>query len=283
MNAPFHLVRAEAAPTASPVSAPVVRVSGLTRSFGGPNILDGLDLSVGAGDFVALLGRSGSGKSTLLRTLAGLDPAPAGAVAVPAERAVVFQEPRLVPWKRTWANVALGLRGGEARRRAEAALTEVGLAHRLDAWPLTLSGGEAQRTALARALVREPKLLLLDEPFAALDALTRLKMQAMVSALWRAHRPAVLLVTHDVDEALALADRVLVLDGGRIAFDAPVPLPRPRRHSDRGFATLRARLLAALGVDETGEEVDTPGSRAAAPPRSHDHKHASAPRFALGA
>jgi sulfonate transport system ATP-binding protein len=288
MNAPFHLVRTEAAPTAPAVadaSPPVVRVSGLTRSFGGPKILDALDLSIGAGDFVALLGRSGSGKSTLLRTLAGLDPAPVGTVAVPAERAVVFQEPRLVPWKRTWANVALGLRGPEARRRAEAALTEVGLAHRLEAWPLTLSGGEAQRTALARALVREPKLLLLDEPFAALDALTRLKMQAMVGALWRAHRPAVLLVTHDVDEALTLADRVLVLDGGRIAFDAPVPLARPRRHSDRGFATLRARLLSALGVDETGEEVDTPGDPADAPasPPSHDRSPAPAARFALGA
>src|ERR687893_190077 len=195
MNAPFHLVRAEAArttPAVADVPAPVVRISGLTRSFGGPKILDALDLSIGAGDFVALLGRSGSGKSTLLRTLAGLDPAPVGTVAVPAE---------------------------------------VGLAHRLEAWPLTLSGGEAQRTALARALVREPKLLLLDEPSEALDALTRLKMQAMVGALWRAHRPAVLLVTHDVDEALTLADRVLVLDGGRIAFDLHVNLERPRRHA----------------------------------------------------
>jgi sulfonate transport system ATP-binding protein len=235
---------------------PVVQVTNLVRSFGrGGNVLDGLDLSIRAGEFAALLGRSGSGKSTLLRTLAGLDSAPAGAVSVPTERAVVFQEPRLVPWKRVWANVALGLRGSDARERALSALKEVGLGHRLDAWPLTLSGGEAQRVALARSLVREPKLLLLDEPFAALDALTRLKMQGLVASLWRAHRPAILLVTHDVDEALRIADRVLVLDGGRITLDLPVALERPRRQAHPGFADLRSRLLRELGVEE--EDADT--------------------------
>src|SRR5690606_12873380 len=137
-------------------------------------------------------------------------------VTVPASRAVVFQDSRLLPWKRVWSNVALGLKGADVRARAEQALREVGLGHRLDVWPLTLSGGEAQRTALARALVREPQLLLLDEPFAALDALTRMKMHGLVLSLWQAHRPAVMMVTHDVDEAIALADRVLVLDGGRI-------------------------------------------------------------------
>jgi sulfonate transport system ATP-binding protein len=243
---------------------PVVHVANLVRSFGrGPNILDGLDLAIRAGEFVALLGRSGSGKSTLLRTLAGLDEAPAGTVTVPAERAVVFQEPRLVPWKRVWANVALGLRTPDAHERAVAALSEVGLSHRLEAWPLTLSGGEAQRAALARALVREPKLLLLDEPFAALDALTRLKTQELVASLWRAHRPAVLLVTHDVDEALLLADRVLVLDQGRIGFDLHVNLERPRRHAQPAFASLRSRLLRELGVEDENpvepvEELRTP-------------------------
>jgi sulfonate transport system ATP-binding protein len=227
---------------------PIVQVTNLVRSFGrGPNILDGLDLTIRAGEFVALLGRSGSGKSTLLRTLAGLDEAPAGTVTVPAERAVVFQEPRLIPWKKVWANVALGLRSPDARERAVAALTEVGLSHRLEAWPLTLS---AQRAALARALVREPKLLLLDEPFAALDALTRLKTQALVASLWRAHRPAVLFVTHDVDEALLLADRVLVLDQGHLGFDLHVNLERPRRHGQPAFASLRSRLLRELGVEE---------------------------------
>jgi sulfonate transport system ATP-binding protein len=229
-----------------------VSIRGLTRSFGGPNILDDLDLELEAGSFTALLGRSGSGKSTLLRTLAGLDAAPAGTVTVPDRRAVVFQEPRLLPWKTVWRNVSLGLRSGNPRARASAALAELGLADRLDAWPLTLSGGEAQRVALARALVRDPKLMLLDEPFAALDALTRLRMQALVGKLWQMHDLTVLLVTHDVDEALLLADRAVVLIDGRIGADVAIPLDRPRQHGHPDFIRLRQRLLATLGVDETG-------------------------------
>ncbi len=230
-----------------------VHVRGLTRRFGERTVLDRLDLDLAPGSFTALLGRSGSGKTTLLRTLAGLDPAPEGAtVDVPRPTTVVFQEPRLLPWAPVWENVALGLPGAAARSRAAAALAEVGLARHLDAWPLTLSGGEAQRVALARALVRAPRLLLLDEPFAALDALTRIRMHALVLGLWRTHGPAVLLVTHDVDEAVALADRVLVLDAGRIAVDAPVDLPRPRDPSDPARARLRRTLLAALGVVEEG-------------------------------
>lgn len=226
-----------------------VEVRSLSRQFGANTVLKDLNLTIRAGEFVALLGRSGSGKSTLLRTLAGLDSAPEGVLSVPAARAVVFQEPRLLPWKRVWQNVTLGLRAKNARANAEAALHEVGLSHRMKAWPLTLSGGEAQRAALARALVRSPELLLLDEPFAALDALTRIKMQGLVAELWKAHRPAVLLVTHDVDEALLLADRVLVLEQGKIAQDIEVTLPRPRRH-DQSFDALRAQLLEALGVHE---------------------------------
>jgi sulfonate transport system ATP-binding protein len=236
--------------TAQSSSDLAVDIAGLTRRFGKNTVLDGLSLAIRPGEFVALLGRSGSGKSTLLRTLSGLDEAPAGTVTVPAARTIVFQEPRLLPWKRVWRNVVLGLRVPDARARAEAALNEVGLGHRLNAWPLTLSGGEAQRVALARALVREPQLLLLDEPFAALDALTRLKMQSMVTALWQAHLPAVLLVTHDVDEALALADRALVLDQGRIALDFEIDLPRPRRHDSAAFGKYRTALLSALGVDD---------------------------------
>jgi sulfonate transport system ATP-binding protein len=228
-----------------------VSIRGLTRAFGGPNILDNLDLDLEAGSFTVLLGRSGSGKSTLLRTLAGLDAAPAGTVSVPRERAVVFQEPRLLPWKRVWRNVALGLRTPNPRAKAGAALAETGLDQRLDAWPLTLSGGEAQRVALARALVRRPKLMLLDEPFAALDALTRLRMQALVAKLWRQHDLTVLLVTHDVDEALLLGDRALVLIDGQIGADIPIPLDRPRHHGDPDFIRLRQELLATLGVDET--------------------------------
>jgi len=229
-------------------AGPAVEVRGLTREFAGNAVLRGLDLRINPGEFVALLGRSGSGKSTLLRTLAGLDAAPAGTVQVPVARTVVFQEPRLLPWKRVWRNVTLGLRSADPKARAEAALDEVGLSHRLNAWPLTLSGGEAQRAALARALVREPALLLLDEPFAALDALTRIRMQALVTDLWRVHSPAVLLVTHDVDEALTLADRALVLEYGKIALDIEVTRPRPRQPDDPTFGEQRRLLHAALGV-----------------------------------
>ena len=226
-----------------------VRIRGLTRRFGERTVLDRLDLDLAPGSFTALLGRSGSGKTTLLRTLAGLDPAEG--VTVPRPTTVVFQEARLLPWAPVWQNVMLGLDGPDARSRAADALQEVGLARHADAWPLTLSGGEAARVALARALVRAPRLLLLDEPFAALDALTRLRMHTLVLDLWRRHGPAVLLVTHDVDEALALADRVLVLENGRIAADLPVNLPRPREASPVR-AGLRRQLLGALGV---GEEV----------------------------
>ncbi len=227
---------------------PAVSLSNFVRRFGDNTVIDGLDLSIAPGEFVALLGASGSGKTTLLRTLAGLDHAVNQDVKTPDARAVVFQDARLLPWKKVWRNVALGLSGDDVRARAEAALKEVGLGHRLDAWPGTLSGGEAQRTALARALVREPGLLLLDEPFAALDALTRLKMHDLVLSLWREHSPAVLLVTHDVDEAIALADRVLVLDKGRIAAEERITLERPRT-PDARFQAIRRRLLGHLGVD----------------------------------
>jgi sulfonate transport system ATP-binding protein len=225
----------------------VVSLRGFTRRFGDNVIIDKLDLRIEAGEFVALLGRSGSGKTTLLRTLAGLDDVKGQDVELPSSRAVVFQDARLLPWKKVWRNVALGLAAPDRRQLAEAALREVGLGHRLDVWPLTLSGGEAQRTALARALVREPKLLLLDEPFAALDALTRMKMHELVLTLWRTHRPAVLMVTHDVDEAMALADRVLVLDQGRIIGEERITAPRGQRTAS--VRPLRARLMRHLGVD----------------------------------
>ncbi|MET0370713.1 MAG: ABC transporter ATP-binding protein [Sphingobium sp.] len=228
---------------------PVVRLRNFTRRFGANTIIDGLDIDIAPGEFIALLGRSGSGKTTLLRTLAGLDEVRGQDVEVPDSRAVVFQDARLLPWKPVWKNVGLGLKG-EIRPRAEAALKEVGLSHRIDAWPLTLSGGEAQRAALARALVREPKLLLLDEPFAALDALTRYRMHDLVLSLWRRHRPAVLIVTHDVEEAIALADRVLVLDQGRIVAEERITAPRGERASFS--ARLREKLLSTLGGDDHG-------------------------------
>jgi sulfonate transport system ATP-binding protein len=232
--------------------APVARASGLSRAFGERRILDGLDLDIAPGEFVALVGRSGSGKSTLLRALAGLDRDLAGELTVNGTVAVAFQEPRLVPWKRVWANVGLGLRAADPRSVAGAALAEVGLTERAGAWPLTLSGGEAQRASLARALVREPALLLLDEPFSALDALTRIAMHRLVLRLWAHHGPAVLLVTHDVDEALALADRVLVLADGRIGFGGRIDAPRPRDRDQPELKDLRTRLPTELGVTPEG-------------------------------
>ncbi|MCU1661456.1 MAG: transporter ATP-binding protein [Pseudonocardia sp.] len=226
-----------------------VRIEGLSRSFGNRTVLDGLDLTIGDGEFVALLGRSGSGKSTLLRVLAGLDRyTDASTLDVPGEVAAAFQEPRLLPWQRVWRNVVLGLDAPDRRALADRALAEVGLTERANAWPLTLSGGEAQRASLARALVRDPKLLLLDEPFGALDALTRVAMHELVLRLWQQHRPAVLLVTHDVDEAVKLADRVLVLSAGRIIHDAVVDAERPRRLDDPRAVALREELLHRLGA-----------------------------------
>lgn len=225
-----------------------VSVRGLSRRFGDRTVLSDLDLDIEPGQFVALLGASGCGKSTLLRILADLDHDVTGEVTVAQRRAVGFQAPRLMPWRKVWRNVVMGLPGRPDRARAEAALEEVGLSHRSDVWPKVLSGGEAQRAALARALVREPDLLLLDEPFSALDALTRITARGLVDELWQRHGCAVLLVTHDVEEALVLADRVLVMDGGRIAYDAPVDLDRPREVTDPDFQHLRAELLGRLGV-----------------------------------
>jgi sulfonate transport system ATP-binding protein len=235
----------------------VVQVRGLRRVFGTRAVLDGIDLSLHAGDFVALLGPSGTGKTTLLRILAGLDTADAGQVLVPRVRSVVFQEPRLVMARRVWRNVVLGARRvRKARGRAIQALTEVGLETHSEAWPVTLSGGEAQRVALARALVTEPALLLLDEPFAALDALTRIRMQDLVAQLYDRHQPAVVLVTHDVDEAILLADRILVLSDGKIGLDIPVEIDKPRHRDDSRFLALRARLLSQLGVTDTVGAAD---------------------------
>ncbi|MFG1293725.1 ABC transporter ATP-binding protein [Xanthobacter versatilis] len=234
MTAALQDVPAQDAPAA-------VRVSGLRRAYGQRVVIDRLDLTIRRGEFVALLGESGCGKTTLLRALAGLDPIDGGRIEAPKRPAVVFQEPRLLPWDSLWRNVALGLPGEGAREKAADALAEVGLGGRLNDWPRNLSGGQAQRVALARALVQQPELLLLDEPFAALDALTRIRMHVLVKDLVARHRPGVLLVTHDVAEAIALADRILVMRGGAIAAE--------HRPSAPGLpAATRAALLAELGV-----------------------------------
>ena len=245
-------------PTAEPEPATTsqeyaARVTGHDRSFGDTHVLRSIDLDIASGEFVVMLGRSGCGKSTLLRSLARLDPSPPGEIRTTGRAAVAFQEPRLLPWRRVRANVELALlnttQRGSRRELVEQALSEVGLTDKADSWPRQLSGGQAQRVSLARALVSNPSLLLLDEPFSALDALTRIDMHQLVIQLWRRHAMAILLVTHDVDEALALADRVVLMDGGRLAHTWRVSLPRPDRAPSRPeIAEARAEILEALGV-----------------------------------
>jgi sulfonate transport system ATP-binding protein len=231
-------VSAVSSPT---IGAPAVVVNNLRRAYGDRLIIRNLNLRIERGEFVALLGESGCGKTTLLRALAGLDPIEGGRINAPRRPAVVFQEPRLLPWDTLWRNVSLGLAAPDPYARAASALAEVGLGDRLDDWPRNLSGGQAQRVALARALVQEPELLLLDEPFAALDALTRIRMHDLVRELVAKHRPGVLLVTHDVDEAIALADRILVMRHGAIASEHLAKAAGPASISRRD-------LLAELGV-----------------------------------
>jgi len=228
-------------PSTQAIEPPSVVVSNLRRAYGDRVIIRNLNLRIERGEFVALLGESGCGKTTLLRALAGLDPIQGGRISAPRRPAVVFQEHRLLPWDTLECNVSLGLKTPNARERAAAALGEVGLGERLHDWPRNLSGGQAQRVALARALVQEPELLLLDEPFAALDALTRIRMHDLVRELVDKRRPGVLLVTHDVDEAIALADRILVMRHGAIAFEH-------RTNAAHSASISRADLLAELGV-----------------------------------
>jgi sulfonate transport system ATP-binding protein len=222
--------------------------------YGHHHVLDDVSVRIGQNEIVALIGRSGSGKSTVLRVLAGLSGDHTGERRVLGAPAMAFQEPRLFPWRDVRTNVAYGLTRGrlaksDAVKRAGRALDDVGLADRADAWPLTLSGGQAQRVSLARALVAEPRLLLLDEPFGALDALTRLSMRSLLLDLWREHEFGVLLVTHDVDEAVAVADRVLVLEAGRVVHELVIDDPRSATSTSSADTELhRAQLLDVLGV-----------------------------------
>jgi sulfonate transport system ATP-binding protein len=239
------------APSSPTIEPPAVVVSNLRRAYGDRLIIRNLNLRIERGEFVALLGESGCGKTTLLRALAGLDPIEGGRINAPRRPAVVFQEPRLLPWDTLWRNVSLGLAAPDPYARAASALAEVGLGDRLDDWPRNLSGGQAQRVALARALVQEPELLLLDEPFAALDALTRIRMHDLVRELVAKHRPGVLLVTHDVDEAIALADRILVMRHGAIASEhlAKATGTKAAGTKAAGPASISRRdLLTELGV-----------------------------------
>ena len=230
-------------------------IRGLRKSFGDNEVLRGIDLHIPAGQFVAIVGRSGCGKSTLLRLIAGLEKPDAGTISLgadakPEDVRVMFQEPRLLPWARVLSNVEVGLgrdrASNDARVRAEDALAEVGLQDKRDQWPAVLSGGQKQRVALARALVSHPRVLAFDEPLGALDALTRISMQRLLERVWQDQGFTAILVTHDVAEAVALADRVLVIEGGRIAHDINVDLTRPRQRGAAELAALEGSILDEL-------------------------------------
>lgn len=226
-----------------------IRVRSVSKSYAGREVLKTLNVEVAAGEFVAIVGRSGCGKSTLLRLIAGLEQASGGSIGFGAQGAkpeirIMFQDSRLLPWKRVLNNVGLGL--PKASLASAKALAQVGLEDRAHEWPAVLSGGQRQRVALARALVHDPELLLLDEPLGALDALTRIEMQQLIEALWKERGFTAVLVTHDVQEAIALADRVLLIEDGEITLDERISLPRPRARGNLAFAQLEERILARV-------------------------------------
>jgi len=262
-DAPTQPVARSAAPAATPGVA--VHIRALDKAFGARRVLEGIELRIEPGEFVAIVGRSGCGKSTLLRLVAELETPSAGGIELDGapiaqqhdDIRIMFQDARLLPWKKVAGNIGLGLRSADAPARARAALAQVGLADRAHDWPAPLSGGQRQRVALARALVHSPRLLLLDEPLGALDALTRIEMQRLIESLWREQGFTALLVTHDVAEAVALADRVLLIEDGRIALDERVPLPRPRSRGNPRFAAIEERILQRV-LGEAEPELSQP-------------------------
>jgi sulfonate transport system ATP-binding protein len=230
-----------------------VAIKNVSIAFGGRTVLENFDIEISAGEFVAIVGRSGCGKSTLLRSVVGLETPQAGTITLGNVREhngkpdvrVMFQDSRLLPWRRILPNVMLGLEPALIRQ-ARKVLAQVGLAERANDWPATLSGGQSQRVALARALVHDPNLLLLDEPLGSLDALTRIEMQQLIEDVWRSRGFTAMLVTHDVAEAVTLADRVILIDGGRVALEEVVHFPRPRTRGSARFAALEERILGRV-------------------------------------
>jgi sulfonate transport system ATP-binding protein len=230
----------------------------LSKSFGQRSVLRQVDLHIAAGEFVVIVGRSGCGKSTLLRLIAGLEHASSGELRFDEKKVnrrrqddtrIMFQDSRLLPWRSVLHNVALGL-PTSAFSRVREVLAQVGLAERENDWPAQLSGGQRQRVALARALVHQPRLLLLDEPLGALDALTRIDMQQLIENLWQQHRFTALLVTHDVQEAIVLADRVILIEDGAITLNQKIDLPRPRQRGSAAFAALEEQVLQRVLFQE---------------------------------
>ena len=230
-----------------------VEIKGVSIALGGRTVLENFDVDISAGEFVAIVGRSGCGKSTLLRSVVGLETPQSGAITLgnvaehhgKPDIRVMFQDSRLLPWRRILPNVMLGL-DPALIPHARKVLAQVGLAERADDWPAALSGGQRQRVALARALVHDPNLLLLDEPLGSLDALTRIEMQQLIEDVWRNRGFTAMLVTHDVAEAVSLADRVILIEGGRVALDEVVNLPRPRTRGSARFAALEERILGRV-------------------------------------
>lgn len=239
-----------------------IEINDLKKSFGQKEILHNISIAFEKGEFIAVIGKSGSGKSTLLRLVASLEEITSGDLlfdGVPANKSdanvkMMYQDSRLLPWKKVIDNVGLGLTGNWTEQ-AEKALDQVGLLHLKDEWPATLSGGQKQRVALARALIHEPSLLMLDEPLSALDALTRIEMQNLIESLWQKNNFTALLVTHDVSEAVRLADRIILIEDGYIAFDERVDAPRPRKLSNPDLVALEEKILNRLMYGEQAEQA----------------------------
>ena len=256
-------------------------INGVHKRYGTREVLRNTQLDIATGQFIAIVGRSGCGKSTLLRLVAGLEPATDGTLSTDGRKIdglhddtrIMFQEARLLPWRRVLDNVTLGLPAA-LRERGRMVLAQVGLADRENEWPARLSGGQRQRVSLARALVHHPRLLLLDEPLGALDALTRIEMHRLIENLWQQHRFTALLVTHDVQEAVALADRVILIEDGRIALDENIALARPRSQGDPAFAAIEKRILDRV-LQKPDAEIAEPSDPA------NDTRWADGPAHAL--
>ena len=243
---------------------PILKLSNISKAFDNKEVLRKLDLQVNMGDFVAVVGRSGCGKSTLLRIIAGLEQISSGNLTVNGQELngrnksakIMFQDGRLLPWKKVYDNVGIGLKLDSQKQQILKILEQVGLSDRSQAWPSELSGGQQQRVALARALIHEPQLLLLDEPLGALDALTRIEMHELIENLWREKQLTAILVTHDVEEAVALANRVILIEDGEIVLDLPNRLPYPRQRDNPIFSKLVSQILNKILGDRRKSAPD---------------------------